>query len=440
MRVIKRSNARRLPATVCALLAVVLAATACVGRTSETTAADGTRIIRFLHSQPTGTFAEAIKLFEARHPDVHVEEQPVPFDDLNAQVQARVGAQDSSIDVFAADPPRVPSQASRGFLVDVSDDSQAIEQAVVEPALDSVSWNGKVWAYPLWTSSSFLFYNKDLLAKAGVEAPGPAADDRLTWEQVVAQAGAAQRAGARYGVGFDQVDRYFQLQPVLASAGAGDGLTGPGGLRPDVDNAGWKRVMDWYAGLHSTRLAPRGIDPQQMPDVFASGQLAYFVGGPGRIGQFVKAKGLRFGVAPHPYFAGGKPVTPTDSWAVGISAYSAHPQDARAFARFLSLDSAGALATTGKQTLPPANKVAYDRYVARTVQNGGDSVTGFKELLGHELNTTARHRPRTVGYVDFETTINKTFSDIRNGADVPESLRNAQEQLDQLLERYRDLE
>ena len=49
--------------------------------------------------------------------------------------------------------------------MDVSDDSQAIEQAVVKPALDSVSWNGKVWAYPLWTSSSFLFYNRDLLAK-----------------------------------------------------------------------------------------------------------------------------------------------------------------------------------------------------------------------------------------------------------------------------------
>ncbi|MEV0385900.1 extracellular solute-binding protein [Nonomuraea sp. NPDC050643] len=422
------------------MLAVTLAATACVGRTSSTTADDGARIIRFLHSQPTGTFSAAIKLFESQHPDVRVEEQPVPFDDLNAQVQARVGAQDPSIDVFAADPPRVPSQASRGFLTDVSDDAQAIGQAVVKPALDSVSWNGKVWAYPLWTSSSFLFYNRDLLAKAGVQEPGPAAPDRLTWEQVVEQGRKAQQSGARYALGFDQVDRYFQLQPLLASAGAGDGLTGAGGLWPDVDDAGWRRVMDWYAGLHSSRLAPRGISPQQMPEVFASGQLAYFVGGPGRIGQFLKTKGLNFGMAPHPYFAGGKPVTPTDSWAVGVSRYSSHPRDARAFARFLSLDSAGALATTGKQTLPPANKVAYDRYVAQTVRDGGRSVTGFQELLTHELDTTARHRPRTVGYVDFETTINKTFSDIRNGADVPESLRAAQEQLGQLLQRYRDLD
>ncbi|WP_268961459.1 hypothetical protein [Nonomuraea cypriaca] len=42
--------------------------------------------------------------------------------------------------------------------------------------------------------------------------------------------------------------------------------------------------------------------------------------------------------------------------------------------------------------------------------------------------------------MDFETTINKTFSDIRNGADVSESLRAAQERLDQLLQRYRDLQ
>ena len=423
----------------CVTLAVALTATACVGRTSDTTTSSGARIIRFLHSQPAGTFSEAIKLYESTHPDVHIEEQPVPFDDLNAQVQARVGAKDKSIDVFAADPPRVPSQAERGFLVDVSDDAAAIGQAVVKPALDSVSWNGKVWAYPLWTSSSFLFYNRDLLAKAGIKEPGLAAEDRLTWEQVVEQGRRAQQAGARYGVGFDQVDRYFQLQPLLASAGAGDGLDGAGALRPAVDGAGWKKVMDWYAGLHSSGLAPRGIDPQQMPEVFGSGQLAYFVGGPGRIGKFVGTKGLNFGIAPHPYFAGGKPVTPTDSWAVGISAYSAHPADARAFARFLSLDSAGALATTGKMTLPPANKAAYQRYIARTVESGGASVTGYEALLGHELNTTAHHRPRSIGYVDFETTINKTFSDIRNGADVSESLRDANEQLDQLLQRYRDL-
>ncbi|MEU6714358.1 sugar ABC transporter substrate-binding protein [Nonomuraea sp. NPDC046802] len=402
-------------------------------------AEDGSRIIRFLHSQPAGTFTQAIQLFEQRHPGVRVEEQPVPFNDLNAQVQARVGSQDPSIDVFAADPPRVPSQASRGFLVDVSDDRQAIAQAVVGPALDSVSWEGKVWAYPLWTSSSFLYYNRDLLAKAGVKAPGSAAAERLTWEQVGEQAQAAQRAGARYGLGFDQVDRYFQLQPMLASAGAGDGLTGPGGLTPAVDNPGWKRVMDWYQGLHTSRLAPLGIGPEQMPDVFSSGQLAFFVGGPGRIGKFSGTKGLNFGVAPHPYFAGGKPATPTDSWGVGVSAYSSHPQQARAFARFLSLDSAGALATTGKQTLPPVNKVAFDRYIEKTVSGAGESVTGYEALLTHEMDTTAHHRPRTVGYVDFETTINKTFSDIRNGAKVSESLRDAQEQLDQQLQRYRDL-
>ncbi|MFC4562261.1 extracellular solute-binding protein [Nocardiopsis mangrovi] len=431
--------ARRGLAVLCATLAVALAATACIGRTSSTTTDDGARIIRFLHSQPAGTFADAIELFEAEHPDVHIEEQPVPFDDLNAQVQARVGAQDTSVDVFAADPPRVPAQAERGFLVDVSDDSEAIREAVVGPAMDSVSWDGRVWAYPLWTSSSFLFYNRDLLDAAGIDEPGAAPDDRLTWEEVADQGREAQDAGARYGLGFDQVDRYFQLQPLLASAGAGDGLAGEGALHPDVAGPQWREVMDWYAGLHSSRLSPRGIDPQQMPDVFTSGQLAYFVGGPGRIGPFLEAEGLDFGIAPHPYFAGGEAVTPTDSWAVGVSAYSAHPDDARAFARFLSLDSAGALATTGQMTLPPANAVAYDDYIERTLDSGGDSVAGFDELLAYELETTARHRPRSVGYVDFETTINKAFSDIRNGSDVAESLSGADEQLDNLLQRYRDM-
>ena len=48
-----------------------------------------------------------------------------------------------------------------------------------------------------------------------------------------------------------------------------------------------------------------------------------------------------WGVAPLPYFAGGEIYTPTDSWAVGVSAYSEHKNAAEEFGRFLSMSTDG---------------------------------------------------------------------------------------------------
>lgn len=431
----RRSATRILAVALC----LVLGLSGCIGRTSSTVGPDGSITIRFLHAHGDDTFLPAIEEFERQNPKIHVEQQPVPFDDLNAQVQARVGSEDTSIDVYAADPPRIPAQAERGFLLDLSSDRAGIERAVSRASLNSVTWKGKIWGYPIWTSSSFLLYNKGLLRKAGIPEPGHGPADRLTWEQVVADGKKAQRAGARYGLGFDQVDRYYQLQPLFESAGAGPGLRGKGNLTPDVDSAKWRKVARWYAGLHEDGLAPRGIPPEQMPSAFMSGQVAFFLGGPGKLDEFLTTDGLDFGIAPHPSFAGGTPASPTDSWSVGVSAYSEHPGAAKKFARFLSLDTKGAALAVSEVTLPPVNKVAYRRYVADYVRKGGQSLAGFDELLNGEITDTAVHRPRSVGYVDFETQLNKTFSDIRNGGDVDELLDKANDRLDDLMKRYREL-
>ena len=55
--------------------------------------------------------------------------------------------------------------------------------------------------------------------------------------------------------------------------------------------------------------------------------------------------------------------------------------------------------------------------------------------MTYELADTAVSRPRSIGYVPFETVMNKAFSDIRNGADVEATLKQAQQQLTSQLRR-----
>lgn len=382
-------------------------------------------------------YLPVIAAFEAANPDIDVQYQQIPFEDLNAAVESRIGQGDSSIDVFAADTPRIPAFASRGYLVDVEADRARIEEAVPSRIeIDQVSHGGKIYAFPMQTSTQLLFYNRDLLAKAGIEEPGSSADRRLTWAQLVEMAGQAQSAGARWGFMFQQVDRYYQLQPLFESAGAGSGLTGDDFLRPDLVNEKWVETAEWYGELFESGLAPRGVAANQTDDLFFNGDVAFFVGGPWIIPRFEQAKELNYGVAPVPYFEGGKPVTPTGAWALAINPQAANMAAARRFVEFATLTTAGATLTVKVTPLIPVHKGAFENY-AEQIGALTPKVGPAMDIIAYETGTTAVFRPRSVGYVAFETVMTRVFSDIRNGADARTALQEAQDQLTAALARLR---
>lgn len=395
-------------------------------------------VVNFLAEAADFVYAPVIEAFEAANPDIDVRYQQVPFEDLNAAIESRVGQGDSSIDVFAVDTPRVPAFASRGYLPDEEGKRDQIVAAVPNPVdQEQVSWQGKLHAFPMWTSTQLLFYNRDLLAKAGIDEPIPASpDDRLTWEELLVLAKKAQDAGAEWGFTFQQVDRYYQLQALFESAGAGPGLTGEGLLTPDLTNEGWVKVANWYRDLYESGLAPRGVSPNQTNDLFINGQAAFFYGGPWTFGRFEEAEGLNYGVTYVPYFEGGKPVTPTGSWALSVNPHAANPEAAYKFVEFATLSAEGALKTTESNPLPPVNAEAYQKWrekIAAMTPKVGPAI----DIITHELQNTAVGRPRTVGYVAFETVMNRVFSDLRNGADVQSTLQSAQDQLASQLARIR---
>jgi len=395
-------------------------------------------VVNFLAEANDFVYAPVIEAFEAANPDIDIQYQQVPFEDLNAAIESRVGQGDSSIDVFAVDTPRVPAFASRGYLPDEEANRAAIEAAVPgEVDLEQVSWEGKLHAFPMWTSTQLMFYNRDLLEHAGLPEPSSASpEDRMTWEEVLEQGKAAQDAGAEWGVTFQQVDRYYQLQALFESAGAGPGLTGDGLLTPDLMNEGWVKTAEWYRDLYENGLAPRGVTPNQTNDLFINGEVAFFIGGPWTFGRFEEAEGLNYGVTYVPYFEGGTPATPTGSWGLAINPSAAHPEEARKFVEYATLTAEGAYKTTESNPLPPVNAEAYQLWRAG-IEKLTAKVGPAIDIITHELQETAVGRPRTVGFVAFETVMNRMFSDLRNGAEVQPTLQAAQDQLTTQLARIR---
>ena len=304
----------------------------------------------------------------------------------------------------------------------------------VDPgALKITQYQGKQYAMPRWTSTQLLYYNKAVLKKASIPAPSSDPNSAMTWEDVAAQGKKAQAAGAKWGFTFDQVDRYYQLQPLPESLGGGPGLKGADLLTPDVTNPAWIKAFSWYGSTFKSGLSPRGVPPEQTAALFGQGSTAFFAGGPWNAPTLDKVGGLDYGVAAYPRFAGGKAVTPTGSWATGISPFSAHQDAAKKFIRYMTIDPTGAFEASSRNI--PVQNDAFRKYLTELAAQGKQGKP-LAAIIQQELATNAVPRPTTTGYVDFETVMNKAFADIRNGTDAAQRLQQASQELDRVLAKY----
>ncbi|MCU1439972.1 MAG: sugar transporter substrate-binding protein [Rhodoglobus sp.] len=421
-----RKTRRLLAAGVAVTLAM---ATAACSAPEPTTDPNAEIELQVLGAEDISAFQPAIDAFQAENPNITIIYNSVPFAQFSSTIQARMSARDSGLDVYMVDEPRVPFLGSSEFVVPYPGDADALAETLNKNDLEAVTWNDQIWGLPMWTSSQVLYYNKALLAQAGIPDPSSAPEDRLTWEELIDQATAAQAAGAQYGFSFQQVDRYYQLQTLPETLGGGPGLTGDDLLTPDLENDGWEQAMEWYASTFADGVSPRGIDVGQIPPLFQDGKLAFMVGTPVYVSSFAAIDTLDWGVAPMPTFEGTDAATPTDGWALGVSPYSEKQEAAWKFIEFLTLDPEGSAASIQGKPFPSANKATQEDYLAQLPELAGGHAPEISNLLTYELENTAIHRPRTTGYVVFEEVMNKAFADIRNGADPVERLAQAQRDL-----------
>jgi multiple sugar transport system substrate-binding protein len=409
-------------------------ATTKAGGGSSPSLPTGPVTLTFVNAQDPGTFDKVIAGFTRAHPNITIKQQVVPFDDLNTTVQSRLQSKDAGIDLYDVDQPRLASFAVRGYLADLEDIASSPAAAKVDPkAMEATKYNGKQYAMPRWTSTQLLYFNKALLKKAGVPAPSGDPAARMTWEDVAAAGKKAQAGGAKWGLTFEQVDRYYQLQPLPESLGAGPGLKGEGLLTPDVTNPGWVKAFQWYRSTFADGLSPRGITAEQTAPLFAQGNTAFFAGGPWNAQAFDQAK-FDYGVAPFPMFSGGKPASSTGSWATGVSPFSKNQAAAKLFISYMTTDPTGAWEANSNNI--PVQQDAFQQYMT-TTKAKGSTATQMAAIVEAELAEGAVSRPTTAGFVDFETDMNKAFADIRNGADPAARLQQAAQQLDRDLAKYR---
>src|SRR4051794_3484999 len=382
----------------------------------------------------TDDMQQVIDAFQKAHPTIKIDYQSVPFDSLNSTLDARIANKGGDPDVYWADQPRISALAARGEAEDLTKAFSSYKSTFDPTAYNAGVYQDKLWALPIANSTQLLYYNKALLKKAGVAFPSASVDQRMTWEQLTADAAKAKAAGAQYGLLFGQFDRYYQLEPLPVQLGGSVGAIGDKNLTPDFTSDQWVKAFTWYGSLFKQGVSPRGMKPEESDPAFVAGRAAFSVEGPWMIPQLGESK-VDWGIAPQPVFEGGKPTTPTGSWSLAMNPFSKQKEASAIFLKWMAIDEGSGyikyrpvpeLAAT-----PEGKKIYFEKSVF-------SSPEGKKAapIIDYETSKTAVNRVQTIGYIEFETILNQAFADIRNGADPKTALSNASTQLSTAWKKY----
>lgn len=368
---------------------------------------------------------------------IKIKTEAYPYSDLLETIQIRAKSESKKVDVVLVDAPLTANYAVNGYIksLDPYFTEEEVDNTWAETSAKEGYYNGEFYSAPLNNSTQVLYYNKDLLKKAGVEFPPADVEKRWTWSEVVEAAKKVDNLGKDiWGLCFGQVDRYYQLQALPMSLGGGSGVV-EDGLKAEVTTDPWIEAFSWYRKLFNEwKIAPKGVGPGQMPDMFTAGEIGFLVQGLWDMQTFLDAD-VNYAVAPHPYFKGEEPVTPTNSWHVGIWNWTQHEKAAAKFLRWLTTNTEIGIHYLEDYGQFPARKVAL-KHIAKKEEYGKQPLIAYR-LGKYEVSHTAVTRAKTPAFHEFERNINAAFKDIRNGADPKKALRRAERKINQLFRRYR---
>lgn len=429
------------------VMAMVLGTLAGCGRKNEVdknnvsgkTAGNGEEItLNFLVMPDIEKVKPVFDLYEKKNPNVKINLEVLPFDKMFESIEVRLGAKEDSIDVLLVDAPVIANYAAKDYIMDLSsyvDDES--KKRITEESLNYCTLGDSVMALPLNSSSVNLYYNKAIFDERNITPPGNDVDKRWTWEQVVETAKQLtyEKDGKKiYGLSFEQIGRPYQLLPLAQSLGA-DQLVSEDGLTTTgyTNSKEMIEACQFYSDtFNKWNISPK-ISADDAVGYFTGGQVAMFIGGPWQIPAMEEA-GMEFGFAPHPYFEGGRAVTPTGSWCVGVSNYSKNQEEAAKFVKFLTTDDeACALNYEIGKNLPCNLSVLNDIEKDPAYNEFPDN---SMKLAVYEAKNTAMSRPQLAGYAEWQSVMESAYSDVMNGADPEEALNAAVAEIDKQLKKY----
>ena len=271
-----------------------------------------------------GAYEALIEEFNSTHPDIQVTMEVQPWDTI-AQKLPSAWATGQGPDL--ATPNFDSNIVSKYLETDsllaldaVGDGETQINVDKLAPAaIKAFTSDGTLYAVPANIATLQLYYNKALLAAAGIDAPP------TTVEEFRADAKALTGNGV-YGLSVADHET-IQMWPILQWLDGGDVVDAKGCSILD-SKANIASLTAW-SKLVQDGVAPLGLTGAESDALFSAGQAAMQLNGPWAAAGYTDA-GIDLGVAAVPVGVDG-PVTLGSTVPMAASAATKHPAEAQEF-------------------------------------------------------------------------------------------------------------
>jgi len=279
------------------VLSLLAGAAALVGMSTASDAATIRVVLGYYSAATQGLFEEMAKDYMSKHPGDEVKIEVIQWDNLQQRL---------TTDIAGGTAPDISMIGTRWLLDYVKNDiaepmdsyiTPEFKAGFIDAFLAPSTLDGKLYGLPIAASARAMYYNKDLLAKAGVNEP-PA-----NWDGVVDTAKKIKALGGdSYGFALQgkeiETDAYWYYS--LWTHGGEiikDGKSGVASPEAVAALTLYKSMID--DGL--TEPDPTGLNRQDIERLFKQGRVGMILTGPWLRGQIKdEAPKLNYGIAPIP--------------------------------------------------------------------------------------------------------------------------------------------
>jgi multiple sugar transport system substrate-binding protein len=272
-----------------------------------------------------------VKAWNAENPDQEVTAQEIPAGETSEEViGAAITAGNAPCLVFNTSPAAVPQFQKQGGLVALDEfegGTDYIETRSGDVAEQYKSPDGQYYQIPWKSNPVMIFYNKDLMKKAGIDPENPPLatyDEFLDTSRKIVDSGAAQ-AAIWPAPTSECFQSWFDFYPLFAAETGGEQLIEDDEATFDSEEG--MAVADFWQTMYDEGLAQKEL---YNGDSFADQKAAMAIVGPWAIAVY--GESVDWGAAPVPTSSGISPEeTYTFSDAKNIGLYSACENQGTAF-------------------------------------------------------------------------------------------------------------
>jgi multiple sugar transport system substrate-binding protein len=381
-------------------------------------------------------YQQVLRVFQEKNPGIQVEYINIPSNEYLAKITAMMAA-GSPPDVFFINNIDFPGLASRGVLKPLDPFIQRDKYPtgdIFPGILKAFQWGGAQYGLPRDVSNLVVFYNRNLLRKAGLPDPKP----DWTWDDFLryAKALTVEKDGKRvqWGVSFQTF--YLFWEPWVWSAGGR--FYSPDHSKFLLNSPSSLEGLQFYLDLrykHHVAPTPEEAQDRGAFTMFLNGQTGMIVDGRWRVPTLKARAKFDFDVVPFPRGKAGS-IVDIDGSGWVMAAGTRNPEAAWKLLSFLAGPEASQIFTkTG--LIIPARGVDV-KNVEKSIQNLKDFFVPPPPKSQHfflTVNKTARPTETFEHWNEALQLINKALEPVWQGkAELKAALDGVAPQVQKILD------